>query len=94
LDEIDDHSSFSSNVSASLTSMSSSVAAARDLWDEELIALHVLGGSLPRGDSSTDGAIHEEFKETAEAKSSDASVASNDDMDVEVNEERKREQKE
>lgn len=40
----DDHSSVSSGVSASWHP--------RDLENEELIALHVLGGSLPRGDSS------------------------------------------
>jgi SHAQKYF class myb-like DNA-binding protein len=42
----DDHSSVSSEVSASWHP--------RDLENEELIALHVLGGSLPRGDSSVD----------------------------------------
>lgn len=61
----DDHSSVSSNVSAS-----------------ELIALQVLGGALPRGDSSTDGALREENKEASDSKSSDTSIAS-DSMDVE-----------
>mmetsp|Transcript_23053 Transcript_23053/g.37446 ORF Transcript_23053/g.37446 Transcript_23053/m.37446 type:complete len:626 (+) Transcript_23053:736-2613(+) len=42
----DENSSVSSNVS--------SIAASRDLGNEEIIALQVLGGSLPRGDSSVD----------------------------------------
>jgi SHAQKYF class myb-like DNA-binding protein len=48
---VDDQSSVSSAVSASVASISS----ARDLGDEELIALHVLGSDLARGDASTDG---------------------------------------
>lgn len=43
---VDENSSVCSNVS--------SVAASRDLGNEEIIALEVLGGSLPRGDSSVD----------------------------------------
>jgi SHAQKYF class myb-like DNA-binding protein len=42
----DENSSVSSNMS--------SVAASRDLDNEEIIALQVLGGSLPRGDSSVE----------------------------------------
>lgn len=41
---LEDHSSVSSNMSASVASMA----------NDELIALSVLGGSLPRGDSSQD----------------------------------------
>lgn len=40
----DDHSTISSNVSPSVASMG----------NDELIALHVLGGALPRGDSNPD----------------------------------------
>jgi SHAQKYF class myb-like DNA-binding protein len=48
----DAQTSVSSNFSASLASLPSSVAGARELGNEELIALQVLGGSLPRGGSS------------------------------------------
>lgn len=62
----DDHSSVSSALSASMAS----------LGNEELIALHVLGGTLPRGDSSTEGLPEDEAEQ--ETKSSDRSTASED----------------
>jgi SHAQKYF class myb-like DNA-binding protein len=74
----DDHSSVSSNLSASLASLSSSVAGARDLGNEELIALQVLGGSLPRGDSSLEnGSMRGAARERPPRRrlSSDASLA-------------------
>jgi len=55
---MDDQSSVSSAVSASVASISSG----RGLGNEELIALHVLGGDLARGDASADG-----FSQTAPA---------------------------
>ena len=48
---MDDQSSVSSAVSASAASL----ASARDLGNEELIALSVLGADLGRGDASNDG---------------------------------------
>ena len=58
-DFIDDHSSMSSAVSAPLPP--------RNLECGELIALHVLGGALPRGDSSVDtGAAQEAPTEGSE----------------------------
>lgn len=75
----DDQSSVSSNFSASLASLSLSVVGARELGNEELIALQVLGGSLPRGDSSLEngsipGAVRE--RPPRRRHSSDASIAS------------------
>jgi SHAQKYF class myb-like DNA-binding protein len=73
----DDHSSDCSM--ASVASIMSSIAA-RDLGDEELIALSVLGGALPRGDSSTydDHPSHRESPppDAARSSSEDTSVAS------------------
>jgi SHAQKYF class myb-like DNA-binding protein len=64
----DDHSSVSSNISASVATMG----------NDELIALHVLGGALSLGsDSSTDDVIPEV------ARDSDTSVASNEEHDDE-----------
>jgi SHAQKYF class myb-like DNA-binding protein len=64
----DDHSSVSSNISASVASMG----------NDELIALHVLGGALSLGsDSSMDDPIPEV------ARDSDISVASNEEHDDE-----------
>ncbi len=56
----DDHSSICSNVSASVASME----------DDELIALHVLRGALPRGESS------QHVERVGESYSSDVSIAS------------------
>eukprot|EP00980_Cylindrotheca_fusiformis_P009260 scaffold2018_cov113-Cylindrotheca_fusiformis.AAC.14 len=61
----DDHSSVSSAISASVASLD----------NEELIALHVLGGALPRGDSSTEGLpVEEDEEEDEEEAKSDRST--------------------
>jgi SHAQKYF class myb-like DNA-binding protein len=65
----DDQSSLSSNFSASLASITSSVAGARELGNEELIALQVLGGSF-----ENDGTARE--RPPRRRHSSDASLAS------------------
>ena len=88
----DDHSTVYSNASASAASLSS--AAGRELGNEELIALDVLGGALPLGDSSIDGAAAREGEvneSSAEAKSSDASMASHDDMVLDKGHEERKE---
>ena len=91
-----DHSSVASSVSASMGSMSSAAiaAASRDLGNEELIALHVLGGALPRGDSSSGGSsnMHDatieeaniafpEEHSSAASNSATSSIASEEDVD-------------
>lgn len=64
----DDHSSVSSAISASVAS----------LGNDELVALHVLGGALPRGDSSsTDGAVRD--VPPGSNHGSDTSIASNEE---------------
>lgn len=60
---VDDHSSVCSNISASVASMG----------NDELIALSVLGGSLPRGDSSQD---LDRLVARASGSSSDVSIVS------------------
>ena len=72
----DDLSSVSSDLSASLASFSPS----REFGNEELIALHVLGGTLPRSASGTELQPMENLEENGHSRSS--SLSEGDDSET------------